>query len=70
MPKRGVIPESLRIHYSTAAQYSYKNDCDVTRLEATERVVNKYSLLESFTVYCSSVILENWQRQFDSTLAR
>ena len=68
--KWGVIPESLHIHHSTAAQYIYKIDCDVTRLVATERVRNKYSLWRSFTLYCNSVILINWQRQFDSTLAQ
>ena len=70
MLKWGVIPESLRIHHSTAAQYSYKDDCDLTRLVGTERVRNIYSLLESFTLYCSGVILINWQRQFDSILAQ
>ena len=51
-----VEAESLHIHHSTAAQYSYKNDCDITRVVATERVRNNYSLLESFTLYCSGVI--------------
>ena len=42
--KRVVNTESLRIHNSTAAQPSDRNDCDVTRLVATERVRNKYFL--------------------------
>ena len=57
--KRRVNTESLRIQYSSAAQHSYKNHCDVTTLVATERVRNKYSLLESFIFYSSSILLIN-----------
>ena len=61
--------ESLPIHHSNAAQYRDRKDCDVTRLVAMEHVPNKNSLLESFTLYCSSNILIDWQRQFDGTVA-
>ena len=50
--KWGVNTESLRIQQCTAARYSNRNECDVTRLVATEHtygthVRNKYSLRES-----------------------
>ena len=44
----GITPYSP-LHRSTAAQYSYKNESDITRLFATEDVRNKYSLRESIT---------------------
>ena len=40
--------DSLRVQNSTTAQHSDRNDCDVTRLVATECVRNKYSLLYFF----------------------
>ena len=65
-----VITESLRVQYSTSAQHSDRKDCDVNRQVSTERVRNKYSLLVSFTLYCSSNIVIDWLRQFDITLAQ
>ena len=45
---------SVRNQYSITAQISGRKDCDVTRLVAREPVWNKYPLLESFTLCCSS----------------
>ena len=39
--KWGVNTEWLRIQHSNAAKHSERNDCDVTRLVATERVRNR-----------------------------
>ena len=41
--KRVVKTDSLRVQYSIAAQLSGWNDCDVTRLVATEQVRNQHS---------------------------
>ena len=68
--KWGVNRESLRMHHSTAARYKDGIDCDVTRLVLMERVLKKYSILESFTLYCSRTLLINWQRQIDGILAQ
>ena len=42
--------------------------CDVTRLVATERVLNRYSLLGYIIVNCSSVLLFHWQCQLEIIL--
>ena len=57
--KVGVNTAFFRIQHSTSTQHSDRKDCDVSRLAETERLRNKYSFLESFTLYCSSLILIN-----------
>ena len=43
--KGRVNAESLRIQYSTAAQHSYRNDFDVTRVVAYRTNIHSWSVL-------------------------
>ena len=67
--KWGVNTESLRIQHSTAAQYSCKNESDVTGIVVTEHIRNKYSLPESLSLQlshdtCSSISIRSTARNF------
>ena len=54
--KGRVKPESHLIHHSTAAQYSYRNESDVTGLKALEQVRNKFSFRESILLQISHAV--------------
>ena len=58
--KRGMKRESLRIQYSTTAQLSGWNDCDVTRLGATKHARNEQ-------IFTPSVFHAALQSHFSST---
>ena len=57
--KRRLNTDSLRIQYSITAQLNGRNDCDVTRLVATEHVRNKYSLQKSFSLFNSHATIRS-----------
>ena len=55
---------------SALISYTVYCNTDVTRLVVTERVQHKYSLFDSFALYCSNIILIYWQGPFDRILAQ